>query len=418
MTSILVDILITLLFSAFFSGVEIAFVSSNKVRTELDKKKKGLTSRILALFYRNNEIFISTLLVGNNIALVIYGILMAQVLEPWIAMVWSNEAFVMLTQTILSTLLILIVAEFLPKTIFKVNPNFLLNCFALPLLLIYVVLYPITILTTWLSRGILKMSGMKRKPDANRAALTKVDLDFFIQQSIDDAPEENPTEPEVIMFQNALDFSNLKARDCMVPRTELIAVSIEAPLTELMNLFIETGFSKIPVYKGNIDNIVGYVHSAEMFKRPDDWTTKIAQIPVVPETKPANKLMKQLLEKKRSIAVVIDEFGGTAGIITMEDLFEEIFGDFEDEHDNKHYVARQLADGEYEFSGRLEIEKINEQFGLEIPESDEYVTLAGFILHYYQTIPKLHDVITIGNFEVKIMKIATAKIELVRMKCI
>jgi CBS domain containing-hemolysin-like protein len=204
----------------------------------------------------------------------------------------------------------------------------------------------------------------------------------------------------------------------MVPRTELIAVSIDAPLSELMNLFIETGFSKIPVFKGNIDNVVGYVHSSEMFKRPADWTSKITQIPVVPETKPVNKLMKQLLEKKRSIAVVIDEFGGTAGIITMEDLFEEIFGDFEDEHDNKHYIARQVGEGEYEFSGRLEIEKINEQFGLEIPESDEYVTLAGFILHYYQTFPKLHDVLTIGNFEIKIMKISPAKIELVRMKCI
>jgi CBS domain containing-hemolysin-like protein len=310
------------------------------------------------------------------------------------------------------------VAEFLPKTIFKLNPNALLKVFAVPLLLIYYVLYPVTILTTCLSRGVLRLSGLKRQQDSGHTQLTKVDIDFFIQQSIDDASAVEPTEPEVIMFQNALDFSSLKARDVMVPRTELIAVSIDAPLSELMNLFIETGFSKIPVFKGNIDNVVGYVHSSEMFKRPADWTSKITQIPVVPETKPVNKLMKQLLEKKRSIAVVIDEFGGTAGIITMEDLFEEIFGDFEDEHDNKHYIARQVGEGEYEFSGRLEIEKINEQFGLEIPESDEYVTLAGFILHYYQTFPKLHDVLTIGNFEIKIMKISPAKIELVRMKCI
>lgn len=416
MTMHIVEILITLLFSAFFSGVEIAFVSSNKVRYELDKKKKGVTSHILSLFYRNHEVFISTMLVGNNIALVVYGILMAQLLQPWIAAVWNNEAFIVMSQTILSTLLILVTAEFLPKTVFKINPNFSLKLFAVPLYLIYVFLYPITIFTTFVSRGILKLFGLKISKDGRHGMLTKVDLDFFIQQSIEDSSDVTPTDPEVIMFQNALDFSSLKARDCMVPRTELIAISIDAPLTELMNLFIETGFSKIPVYKGNIDNVVGYVHSSEMFKRPQNWTTKITQIPIVPETMAVNKLMKQLLEKKRSIAVVVDEFGGTAGIITMEDLFEEIFGDFEDEHDTNHYIARKVGENEYELSGRLEIEKINELFDLDIPDSDEYVTLAGFILHYYQTIPKLHDVIQIGNFEIKIMKISTAKIDLVRMK--
>lgn len=416
MTTSIIEILITLLCSAFFSGVEIAFVSSNKVRYELDKKKKGLTSHILGLFYRNHEIFISTMLVGNNIALVVYGILMANLLEPWIATIWHNEAFIVLTQTLLSTLLILVTAEFLPKTIFKLNPNFLLKLFALPLFLIYVVLYPITIFTTFLSRGILRLAGQKINKDDKHAMLTKVDLDFFIQQSIEESSDVTPTDPEVIMFQNALDFSSLKVRDCMVPRTELIAISIEAPLADLMNLFIQTGFSKVPVYKDTIDNIVGYVHSSDMFTCPEDWTTKITQIPIVPETMAVNKLMKQLLEKKRSIAVVVDEFGGTAGVITMEDLFEEIFGDFEDEHDTQNYIARKIGDNEYEFSGRLEIEKINEQFDLELPESDEYVTLAGFILHYHQTIPKLHDVIEIGNFEIKIMKISTAKIELVRMK--
>ncbi|MEG0949015.1 MAG: hemolysin family protein [Bacteroidales bacterium] len=416
MTKHIIEILITLLFSAFFSGVEIAFVSSNKVRYELDKKKEGITSHILGLFYRNHEMFISTMLVGNNIALVVYGILMAQMLEPWIASLWNNEAFIVMTQTLLSTLLILVTAEFLPKTVFKINPNFSLKIFALPLFLAYIILYPVTRFTTYVSRGILKLFGFRVSKDGRHGMLTRIDLDFFIQQSIEDSSDVTPTDPEVIMFQNALDFSSLKARDCMIPRTELVAISIEAPLPELMNLFIETGFSKIPVYKGNIDNVVGYIHSSEMFKRPTDWTTKITQIPIVPETMAVNKLMKQLLEKKRSIAVVVDEFGGTAGIITMEDLFEEIFGDFEDEHDTNHYIARKVGENEYELSGRLEIEKINEQFDLDLPESDEYVTLAGFILHYHQTIPKLHDVIEIGNFEIKIMKIATAKIELVRMK--
>lgn len=415
-TDHLIYILITLIFSAFFSGVEIAFVSSNKVRYELDKKKKGLTSRILGLFYRNHEVFISTMLVGNNIALVVYGILMAQLLEPLIASVWNNEAFIVMSQTLLSTLLILVTAEFLPKTVFKINPNFSLKLFAVPLWVIYVVLWPITIFTTFFSRLVLKLLGLKIKKGDHHSMLTKVDLDFFIQQSIEDSSDVMPTDPEVIMFQNALDFSSLKVRDCMVPRTELTAINIDATLSVLMNLFIETGFSKILVYKGNIDNIVGYIHSSEMFKRPANWTTKINQIPIVPETLAVNKLMKQLLEKKKSIAAVVDEFGGTAGIVTMEDLFEEIFGDFEDEHDTNHYVARKIEEDEYELSGRLEIGKINELFDLEIPESDEYVTLAGFILHYYQTIPKLHDVIEIGNFEIKIMKISTAKIELVRMK--
>lgn len=415
-TVYLIDIGITLIFSAFFSGIEIAFVSSNKVRYELDKKKKGLSSRILSIFYRNPEQFISTMLVGNNIALVIYGILMARLLEPWIAHIWNNEAFIVLSQTLLSTLLILVTAEFLPKTLFKINPNFSLKLFSFPLWVIYIILYPIARFATFVSRLILKGAGLKLLKGDKHGLLTKVDLDFFIQQSIEESSDVTPTDPEVIMFQNALDFSSLKVRDCMIPRTELTAVNITASLQTLMNLFIETGFSKILVYKENIDNIVGYIHSSEMFKRPDNWTTLINQIPIIPETMAVNKLLKQLLEKKRSIAVVVDEFGGTAGVITMEDLVEEIFGDFEDEHDTKNYVARKLNDNEYELSGRLEIEKINEMFGLDIPESDEYQTLAGFILHYYQTIPKLHDEILVGDFEFKILKISTARIELVRMK--
>ena len=411
-----IGILIALLFSAFFSGIEIAFVSSNKVRYELDKKKKGLTSRILNLFYENHEVFISTMLVGNNIALVVYGIFMAQLLEPYIAAIWSNEAFIVLSQTILSTLLILVVAEFLPKTVFKINPNFSLKVFALPLLLIYVVLWPVTIFTTLVSRGILRLFGVHMEENDKQGLLTKVDLDFFIQQSIEEASDVTPADPEVIIFQNALDFSNLRVRDCMVPRTDLCAINIEASLSQLMNLFIETGFSKILVYRNNIDNIIGYIHSSEMFKRPVNWTTKINQIPIVPETLAVNKLMKQLLEKKKSIAAVVDEFGGTAGVITMEDLVEEIFGDFEDEHDTNRYIARKVGENEYELSGRLEIEKVNELFNLDIPESDEYMTIAGFILHYYQTIPKLHDEIEIGDFDIKILKISTAKIDLVRLK--
>ena len=341
---------------------------------------------------------------------------MSLLLEPSIAKIINNDAVIVVIQTIISTLIILVTAEFLPKTLFKINPNFSLNIFALPLFLIYIILWPVAIFTTFLAKRILKMLGVKMLKDKDARLITRVDLDFFIQKSIDDSTTEAPNDHEVKLFQNALDFSSLKVRDCMIPRTELTAVNIETSLSVLSNIFIETGYSKIPVYKGNIDNIIGYIHSSEMFKRPKEWTQKIITIPIVPETMSANKLMKQLLEKKKSIAAVVDEFGGTAGVITMEDLFEEIFGDFEDEHDNKFYVAKQIGEGEYELSGRLEIEKINELFDLEIPESDEYSTLAGFILHYYKTIPKLHDDLEIGNFKIKIMKIATARIDLVRLK--
>ncbi len=412
----LVYILTALLFSAFFSGVEIAFVSSNKVMYELDKKKRGLTARILNLFYRDYEVFISTMLVGNNIALVVYGILMASLLEPVFAQLWSNEAFIVLAQTVTSTLLILVTAEFLPKTIFKINPNFLLRLFSIPLLVIYIVLWPIAQFTTLISRWILKLFGLNMNKSGYHGLLTRVDLDFFIQKSIDEADDTVPTDPEVILFQNALEFSNLKVRECMVPRNELVAVSIEDSLQVLMRTFIDSGFSKILVYKGNKDQIVGYIHSVEMFKRPEDWTQHINNIPLVPESMAVNKLMKQLIDQKKSIAAVVDEFGGTAGVITMEDLVEEIFGDFEDEHDTTSYVFRALGEREYELSGRLEISKINEESDLGIPESDEYVTLAGFILHYHKTLPKLHDQIEIGEFVIEILKISTAKIELVKIR--
>ncbi|MDO5571061.1 MAG: hemolysin family protein [Bacteroidales bacterium] len=415
-TTYIIYILISLVFSAFFSGVEIAFVSSNKVRYELDKNKKGISSRILSVFYKNYEQFISTMLVGNNIALVIYGILMAKLLEPLFAKVWDNEAFIVFTQTVTSTLIILVTAEFLPKTIFKISSNFWLKFFAIPLWLIYYFLYPISVFVTFLSKAILRVFGLKLIKDGKHGLLTKVDLDFFIQQSIDEKSDVVPTDPEVILFQNALDFSSLKVRDCMIPRTEMTAISNDASVQMLMEMFIDSGHSKIVVYHDNIDNVVGYIHSSEMFKRPEDWRSKIKPIPLVTETMAVNKLLKQLLDKKRSIAVVIDEFGGTAGVITMEDIVEEIFGDFEDEHDTNTNIARKIGENEYEISGRMEIEKLNEMFDLDIPESDEYVTLAGFILNYYQEIPKLNDEIEIGNFIFKIIKIATAKIELVKMK--
>lgn len=409
-------ILISLAFSAFFSGMEIAFVSSNKLRYELDKKNKSLSSKILGIFYKNPNLFISTMLVGNNIALVVYGLQMAILLEPAIAKVVDNEALIVFIQSILSTILILFTGEFIPKTIFKLNPNLSLNLFAVPLLIIYIILYPISKFSSLLSFVFLKLGGVKNLNSGSDRALGKVDLDYFIQQSMEDASTKSDMETEVKIFQNALDFSNVRLRDCIVPRTEIVACDTTASIDELKAKFIETGLSKILVYNENIDDIIGYIHSSELFKHPDDWVQSIKSVPIVPETMAANKLMKMLMQDKKSLAVVVDEFGGTSGIVTLEDLVEEIFGEIEDEHDTKSYVAKKVSDQEYLLSGRIEIDTLNEMFDLNLPESDDYVTIAGFILHFYQKFPKLNESVTIGRYTFKIIKVTATKIELVRMK--
>jgi CBS domain containing-hemolysin-like protein len=408
--------LISLAFSAFFSGMEIAFISSNKLRFELDKSDKSLTSWILDKFYQNPNQFISTMLVGNNIALVIYGLLMAKILEPFIANVIENEVMIVFIQSVISTILILFTGEFIPKTIFKLNPNFSLSLFSLPLYIIYIVLYPISKLASLLSFMILKVVGVKNVSESTQKTLGKVDLDYFIQQSIEEAPQNSDIDTEVKIFQNALDFSNVRLRDCIVPRTEIVACDKTVTIEELRSRFIETGISKILVYNENIDDIIGYIHSSEMFKNPEDWTQSIREISIVPETMAANKLMKHLLQEKKSLAVVVDEFGGTSGIVALEDLVEEIFGEIEDEHDTKSYVARQVSDSEYILSGRMEIDSLNEKFGLELPESDDYVTIAGYILHAYQNFPKLNETVVVDRYSFKIIRMTSTKIELVRMK--
>ena len=414
--STLTYILISLAFSAFFSGMEIAFISSNKLRFELDKKEKSLTTKILDIFYKNPSQFISTMLVGNNIALVVYGLQMAIILEPFIARVVENEFLIVFIQSVISTILILFTGEFIPKTIFRLNPNFSLSLFSIPVLIIYVVLYPISKFASLLSYLILKMVGVKNVTDSTPKALGKVDLDYFIQQSIEDAPQNSDMDTEVKIFQNALDFSNVRLRDCIVPRTEIVACDKTISIEELRSRFIETEISKILVYNENIDDIIGYIHSSEMFKNPKDWTQSIRSVSIVPETMAANKLMKVLMQDKKSLAVVVDEFGGTSGIVTLEDLVEEIFGEIEDEHDMKSYVARKVGENEYILSGRMEIDTLNDKFGLELPESDDYVTIAGFILHSYQNFPKLNETVVIDKYSFKIIKMTATKIELVRMK--
>ena len=414
---IIIQILITMAFSAFFSGMEIAFVSSNKLRFEMDRNEQSLTSRILSIFYRNPNNFISTMLVGNNIALVIYGILMAELIEQnLLAGYIDNEFMLVLTQTIISTLIILVTGEFVPKTLFKINPNFTLNICAIPAFICYVILYPISKLASGLSGILLFLTGTKINKEASDKAFTKVDLDHFIQSSIQDSDNEEEINTEVKIFQNALDFSSIKIRDCMVPRTEIIAIEEDSSMEELMELFVEKGISKILVYQDNIDNIIGYIHSSEMFNEPEDWKKCIRQLPFVPETMNANKLMKLFMQQKKSLAVVVDEFGGTSGIVSLEDLVEQIFGEIEDEHDTTTYVAKSVGNNEYVLSGRLDIEKANELFSLDLPESDEYQTIGGLILHQYQSFPKAHEIITLDKFQFRIIKVTATKIELIRLK--
>lgn len=409
-------LLITMAFSAFFSGMEIAFVSVDKLRFEMDKRE-GVTSAILSYFFRNPNNFISTMLVGNNIALVIYGIFMASLIDTYLlSHVIPNEFLSLLVQTVLSTLIILVTGEFLPKTLFKINPNLTLRVFALPLMVCYIILFPVSKLASGLSSIFLRLLGLKVNKEDSAKAFGKVDLDYFVQNSIEHAADEEQLDTEVKIFQNALDFSNVKIRDCMVPRTEIVAVEASTSLEELKSRFVESGISKIIVYQGNIDNVVGYVHSSEMFRNPTELSHHIKELPIVPETMTAHKLMRLFMQQKKSIAVVVDEFGGTAGIVTLEDLVEEIFGDIEDEHDNTSYICKQIGEHEYVLSARLEIEKVNETFGLELPESDDYLTVGGLILNSYQSFPKLHEVVQVGQFEFKIIKVTATKIELVRLK--
>lgn len=418
MTNLIIGLLVTMLFSAFFSGMEIAFVSTNRLRAEMDREKNGISQRALDVFFAHPNNFISTMLVGNNIALVVYGILFARIFDATLFSSLSDGARVT-CDTLLSTVVVLFTGEFLPKTIFKSNPNGFLTFFAIPAYICYFVLYPISRFSALLSRGLLRLLGVRLPKEEEGKEFTKVDLDYLVQSSIDSAKDDTEIEDEVELFHNALDFADTKVRDCMVPRTEIDAVDIEdCTVEELKNKFIESGHSKIVVYRDDIDHIIGYIHSSELFKHVTDISQHIRQMPFVPETMAARKLMHIFLQQKKSLGVVVDEFGGTSGIVSLEDIVEEITGDIEDEHDNTKYVAKQLAEGEYMISARLEIEKVNELFDLDLPESDDYMTVGGLILHEYQSFPKLNEVVKIGHFEFKIIKNTMTKIELVRLKVI
>ena len=412
--SLIIGIIITMVFSAFFSGMEIAFVSSNRMLAEMDKERNGFTQRIISLFYAHPNGFVSTMLVGNNIALVIYGILIARLFDNTI-FAGMDAGFTVPADTILSTLIVLFTGEFLPKTLFKANPNRLLAVFSPFAYICYVVLWPISKFSTFLSKVILRVFGLKMDDESADDGFSKVDLDYLVQSSIDNAAKDSDINDEVKIFQNALDFSDTKVRDCMVPRTEIQAVDWDASLEELQQKFVESGNSKIVVYKEDIDHIEGYIHSSELFRSPKKWQDHIRTMPFVPETMQAQKLMKIFLQQKKTLGVVVDEFGGTSGLVSLEDIVEEIFGDIEDEHDSTKYVAKQTADGDYLLSARLEIDKVNEMFDLDLPESDEYMTIGGLILHEYQSFPKLNEVVKFDKYEFKIIKSTSRKIELVQL---
>ena len=416
MTDNVIALIVSMVFSAFFSGMEIAFVSSNRMLAEMERGKNGIQQRAIALFYRHPNNFVSTMLVGNNIALVIYGILFAQIFDATLfASLGDGERVT--ADTIASTVVVLFTGEFIPKLIFKSNPNTMLSFFAIPALVCYILLYPISRFATLLSKWMLALVGVKMQKAKDDIEFGKVDLDYLVQSSIDNAQSDDEIEEEVKIFHNVLDFSETRVKDCMVPRTEIEGVNIdESGVEELKNQFIETGFSKLVVYKGDIDHVVGYIHSSEMFRSAATWRDNIRTMPFVPETMAAKKLMQTFLQQKKSLAIVVDEFGGTSGLVSLEDIVEEIFGDIEDEHDSNNYIARRTDDGEYLLSARLEIEKANEMLDLDLPENDDYMTVGGLILHEYQSFPKLNKIVKIGKLEFKIIKSTMTKIELVKLK--
>ncbi len=414
--SIITIIIISLLFSAFFSGMEIAFVSSNKLKIELKKKQGSLSVKILSDFIKAPSKFIGATLIGNNIALVIYGIVMAQFLSPYIDKLipnnYQSELLHLFIQTIISTIVILIVGEFFPKIIFRINPNKVLRIFIIPFYGLYYLIYPLVVVSLQVSRLIIQRL-FKIDYEEDSPIFTSYDLQHFIEQS--SGSKDSEAEIDTALFENALELTNEQVRNCMVPRTEIEAVEVSSSIDELKQKFLETKLSKILVYEESIDNILGYVHHFELWKKNKDIKSIIKQIPVAPETMSANEMLNLLIKENKSIACVVDEFGGTAGIVTLEDILEEIFGEIEDEHDLQDLIERKISSTEYMFSGRIEIDYINEKYHLDIPEG-EYETLAGFIISNHGNIPEEKEQITISHFLFTILYVSDTKIETVKLK--
>ena len=415
MSQVTIMLIIAMVFSAIFSGMEIAFVSADKMRFEMDCERKTFSSSILGSFFRNPDNFISTMLVGNNISLVVYSTMMAALIEGLLPQAMLNHNFLLvLMETLISTMIIIVVGEFLPKTLFRINANSTLSFFSVFVFLAHIVLYPISRFTTWLSKIILRFVGVKINRGNNAKTFSKIELDYFVQSVLKSRDTLKQQGSELKIFQNVLDFSNVKIRDCMIPRNEIQAVELAVSLDDLKNNFIHTGLSKIIVFQDDIDHIIGYIHSSELFRHKEDWREHIQSIPFVPETLMAHKLMKQLQAKNKTLAVVIDEFGGTSGIVSLEDLVEEILGEIEDEHDVNSLVAKK-TDGGYLLSARMEIERVNELFDLSVPASEDYITIGGLILEHAKGFPKVNEKLDIGGYSFRILKMSDTKIELVKL---
>ncbi len=406
----LIAIIVCLILSGFFSGMEIAFISANKFKVEVDRKKGNLSASIIGGFLNEPSRFISALLVGNNIALVVYGITMANVLEPKIMQFTANQSVILIIQTILSTLLILITAEFLPKAFFRINPNRMLEFFAVPAKIFYVVLYPLVWLIDRFSKQILSALFKIRLNEEN-LTFGRSDLDEYVNEFTGNVPEEEEIDHEVQIFRNALNFSDIKVRECMIPRTEIIAMEINENIDDLRQKLVESGLSKILIFRDDIDNIIGYVHSFELFQKPKNIKNVIRPIGLVPESTKVKDLLKQFGQQHRSVAVVLNEFGGTAGMVTVEDIVEELFGEIEDEHDVEELIEEYLGDHKYRLSARLEIDQINHKFNLALPESDDYETLGGYIIEKHQSIPKVNEVIQIDGFQFTVTRVESTRIK-------
>ena len=409
-------VIITLLFSGFFSGLEIAFVSSSRLKQELDLKNNIKSARILSLFYKNPSRFIGALLLGNNIALVGYGIVMAHILEPaiikWLPVTFHSEFVILLIQTILSTLLILITAEFLPKILFRINPNGILKFFSVPVWFFYVVFYPLILLYIGLAEYLLKKI-FRVEITSDNYQFSAVDLGEYISDY--QQTEEEESNEEIQMIQNAMEFKYVKLRDCMIPRTEIVAAESDTDLDTMIKLFSESGHSKIMIYENDIDNIIGYVHAYDMFTRPKDIKSIIRKVDVYPETMSAKEVLNEFIKNHKSIAIVVDEFGGTAGIVTLEDIIEEIFGEIEDEYDTFDETVKQLSENEYILSTRIEVDYLNKEYNFHLPDKEDYETLAGFILYHHGSIPSEGEIIEIPPYIFEVTKAHGNRIEEVKL---
>jgi len=411
-------ILLTLLFSALFSGMEIAFVSANKLKIELDRNKGLYSARILTDFMQKPSQFIGAMLLGNNISLVIYSIAMANVLDPWLEHILPDSlktaVMLLLMQTLLSTLIILILAEFLPKILFRINPNALLSFFAVPVYFMYILLFPLIYLFIGFSEFIL--SRMVSMPAGKiRYQFTALDLDEYIKDFYNPESVHQEGEQEIQMIQNVMDFHVTKVRECMVPRNEIVSVDVNDPIKELQTVFSDTGHSKVLICDGTTDNITGYVHLLDLFNHPAAIKPIVRPVVIVPETITASKVLNMLIDQRRSVAVIVDEFGGTSGMVTTEDLIEEIFGEIEDEVDEEEFTVKQNSPVDFILAGRLEIDYLNREYGLDLPESEEYETLGGLIIHYHQSIPSVNEEIGVNRFTFTILEASETRIGKVQL---